>query len=83
MAKYIRCSDLLAIVNGMSEQARKEFRESPLPLDAVEAVEVVRCEDCIYWENEYGISNRNFCSRVRDVTHSDFYCADGEKSDLD
>lgn len=54
----------------------------------VDAVEVVMCKDCKYWEARYfGYSPDGTCiclHRYHDaespMTHSDHYCAYGEKS---
>ena len=47
----------------------------------IDAVQVVRCADCIYWE-EIECSEYGFCNRAMDIRpHGTVYCAFGERKD--
>ena len=51
-------------------------------VDAVDVVEVVRCKDCKYWQdNNGGYPNQN-CRWMKDETpDADDYCSYGERTD--
>lgn len=52
-------------------------------MDAVDAVEVVRCRDCKYadWKKDFGLY---FCHAGGDSwNEADFFCADGERREDD
>lgn len=54
---------------------------------AADVVEVVRCKDCIYWEEYDGSNgelNCGYCSELLDrTTYYLFFCADGTRKDGD
>ena len=48
----------------------------------IDAVEVVRCKDCKYWDKTWTNSwakDYHYCSMVDGVRKVDFYCADAER----
>ena len=53
-------------------------------LPSVDAVEVVRCKDCRWWERDYQPryhSDERPCNRVGMGTPPDWFCADNERRD--
>ena len=53
-----------------------------MALPAVDAVEVVRCKDCIYWENGKGYNPWcNHVSGLNDDVHGDYFCSYGERKE--
>lgn len=51
-------------------------RSDVLKLQAVNAVEVVRCKDCVHWR-DIKDSIPGWCDIVKDYTTSKWYCAEG------
>lgn len=74
------------------ESNNSDFADVPTWNDAVsllgsaptiDAVPVVRCADCIYWE-EIECSGYGACNRAMDIQpHGTVYCAFGERKDGD
>lgn len=58
-------------------------------LPAVDAVPVVRCKDCIHWQEPFDSYNTGYlvahCDMFKDgdAFHERFYCAHGERRDED
>ena len=51
---------------------------------AVDAVEVVRCEDCVHYDNTpYDWVGPRYCECLGCYRQSDFYCAYGKKRKAD
>lgn len=54
---------------------------------AVDAVPVVRCKNCKYWDADWKPNNVqdgvHFCPMVSLVRRGDWFCADGERRDDD
>lgn len=56
-------------------------------LPAVDAVRVVRCRDCIHWQEPFDSNNTGYlvahCDMFKDgdAFHERFYCAHGERED--
>lgn len=49
----------------------------------VDAVEVVRCRDCIYTRKVYGRLVCKYGTCAGCILHDDFFCANGERRDYD
>lgn len=49
----------------------------------VDAVEVVRCRDCIYTRKVYGRLACKYGTCAGCILHDDFFCANGERRDYD
>ena len=49
----------------------------------VDAVEVVRCRDCIYTRKVYGRLVCKYGTCAGCILHDDFFCATGERRDYD
>jgi hypothetical protein len=49
----------------------------------VDAVEVVRCRDCIYTRKVYGRLVCKYGTCAGCILHDDFFCANGERRDHD
>ena len=49
----------------------------------VDAVEVVRCRDCIYTRKVYGRLECKYGTCAGCILHDDFFCANGERRDYD
>lgn len=45
----------------------------------IDAVEVVRCENCVHWKDE-GFDSAGKCELWNIVFEYDWFCADGEKA---
>ena len=63
----------------MTVEEYLSYSDTEIPF--VDAVQVVRCRDCVYWEriecSEYGA-----CYRAMDIRpHEKVYCAFGERKD--
>ena len=43
----------------------------------VDAVEVVRCKDCKYWEDGYF----GYCTKIHSAMEYDAFCSNGERKD--
>lgn len=53
-------------------------RSDVLKLQAVNAVEVVRCKDCVHWRYiTDSISIPGWCDIIKNYTTSEWYCAEG------
>ena len=51
-------------------------------IPTVDAVEVVRCKDCIYGEDAKGVAKGVVeCKRLKMVTKGDWFCAEGRRND--
>lgn len=50
-------------------------------IQPVDAVEVVRCKDCKYWDTTWEPTNSDgyYCSMIDLISDDDFYCAHGER----
>lgn len=52
-------------------------------LPAVDAVPVVRCRDCVYWDTDWkpnhSIDGEHFCPMISLVTSGEWFCAYGER----
>ena len=46
-------------------------------LKPVDAVEVVRCKDCKYWEDGYF----GYCTKIHSAMEYDAFCSNGERKD--
>ena len=82
-----------------AERLKRTFRASVPPVaqdfvegfcvivdnvSTVDAVEVVRCKDCRWWERDYQpryYPDERPCNIAGMGTSPDWYCADGEKRD--
>ena len=68
-----------------AEQAVATFCEASLTvkkMPTIDAVEVVRCKDCRWWERDYQPryhSDERPCNIVGMGTPPEWYCADGER----
>lgn len=54
-------------------------------LPAIDAVEVVRCKDCYWWDRDWQLIEtkpelRN-CKKLRTLTREDWFCAEGRRND--
>lgn len=50
----------------------------------VDAVEVVRCRDCIHGEKAIGVAEGVIdCKRLKMVTRADWFCAEGKRDEQD
>lgn len=76
---------------GQKSAAFSVFVEAKLTLDAmptVDAVPVVRCEDCLHhtdvypYDEEYELnpSNAVFCQHFEVIRDKNWFCADGERT---
>ena len=49
-------------------------------MESSDIVEVVRCKDCEYWRQDYGLwENVPYCELTATRTDPDFFCAGGER----
>ncbi len=48
-------------------------------IPAVDAVEVVRCKDCVCYPKEYAADTWNFCSGTADDMKPDDFCSYGQR----
>ena len=58
--------------------------ERYLSFPTVDAVKVIRCKDCAYWDTdgytaEFDLEGLGWCDRIERDTHKGWYCADGER----
>ena len=50
----------------------------------IDAVEVVRCRDCIHGEKAIGVAEGVIdCKRLKMVTRADWFCAEGKRDEQD
>lgn len=49
-------------------------------MPTIDAVEVVRCKDCVHWKDE-GFDDAGKCELWNIVFEYDWFCADGEKGE--
>lgn len=82
MSRYID-ADALPISVAWIEQGSKQehcafvFERDIKDAPTVDAVKVVRCKDCVHWEqNEQ--NDDGICRRLHRRTTPGWYCADGE-----
>lgn len=47
----------------------------------IDAVEVVRCKDCKYYDINLAYETTCFCTRLELFNEHDWFCADGERRD--
>lgn len=64
-----------------SEDFEKEIFIAIATAPTIDAVPVVRCKDCKYWERD-AIFNEGWC-RGKRQDNSDWFCADGERREDD
>lgn len=63
---------------GEPGRARKLIEDAP----TVDAVTVVRCKDCKWWNTEWKHEDGEcYCYKIDQWTAPQFYCADGERRD--
>lgn len=92
MARYIDSDEFEKYINREEWKTPDEKwwpeRELGMLLDAIptaDVVEVVRCKDCVYWEQE--TERRGNCNRALEITaYASDFCSYGkrrEKEELD
>lgn len=82
----MRLIDAYALINdvdgdltdGIAEgRAIEKIMNAPV----IEAVEVVRCKDCIHGEKAIGVAEGVIeCKRLKMVTRADWFCAEGVRN---
>lgn len=74
MSRYI---DAEALKNAMLSKIPEWYTDDIIDEQpTVDAVQVVRCKDCI-WHGNY--ISKSYCRHTNCQTKDDFYCADGER----
>ena len=63
---------------------RRIFYEAIERQPAIEAVEVVRCKECYWWDRSWQLIEtkpelRN-CKKLRTITREDWFCAEGKSN---
>lgn len=54
----------------------RELENAP----TIDAVPVVRCRDCMYWDKSWQtIEGCHYCGMIDKQTEGDFFCGDGER----
>lgn len=94
----MRLIDVDALVKALNESGVPYRADVQEVLDAqptVDAVPVVRCKDCRWWDNsddspfgycmavKHGYMSENWEIGIYRLYKGDFYCADGERKDDD
>ena len=59
--------------------AMEEAKDVILNAPTVDAVPVVRCADCAYWDKTDTEMGRCWCTMLESFTWENFFCADGER----
>lgn len=79
MADYIDREWLLQNTNTGMDTI--QMMQTMIDAPAADVAEVVRCRECIYWE-QIEDSKYGFCGRAMDIRpHETVYCAFGERKD--
>ena len=59
--------------------AMEEAKDVILNAPAMDAVPVVRCAGCAYWDKAGTEMGRCWCTMLENFTWENFFCADGER----
>lgn len=70
------CRDIRRIAQGIERIANAVEKK-----DDGEKIEVIRCEDCVYWDTEWESTDEryHYCWKNDSFEESDFWCKDGER----
>lgn len=83
MAKYIDAEGVMrACYDSFLKTGNKAYREIFALVDAVPAAdveEVVRCKDCVMWDDSLVLNGKKKCLNIGFCTDEDFYCGWGSK----
>lgn len=67
------------IFSAIKAASRSKIEQLPV----VDAVPVIRCRDCAYWETDWkpnhSIDGEHFCPMISLVTYGEWFCAYGER----
>ena len=78
MSDLIRREDVLTILS--QKNAAWHGYTWVLELPAVDAVEVVRCGECVHWKlSKYNNGTKHYCAVLDGFPESDWYCSHGER----
>lgn len=86
MKEYIERASVHSIIERTSTFAftRGGMHEQVDSLPAADVVEVVRCKDCRYWQDNNGGYPHPECRWIDDETpNADDYCSFGEREEAD
>lgn len=83
MSRLIREDFLMETIKRVCCHAEDEtdLLNAVKQMPSVDAVEVVRCKDCKWWNTDWYKGEHGECPNVFCETTADWFCADGERKD--
>lgn len=87
MKKYIDAEGVMrACYDSFLKTGNKAYREIFALVEAVPAasvVAVVRCRECVMWDDSFVLNGKKRCLNIGVCTDGDFYCGWGSKAKME